>query len=547
MPLEAIGPMMRRAVEGEYAVGYFESWNLESLQGVVDAAEETRSPIILGFNGDFLSRPTRQATERLDVVRGAGTGGGRVGLGPLRLDLQRVPARRLGSRGDRRGLQPGHAGRSGGAARGLCRAASRDSRGWRMRGASPSRASSASSRAARVGRTAARRLVPPTRRRRPTFVAATGVDLLAVSVGNVHIMTRGQSGPGPGPARRDPPARRRSRWSSTAARGSPPTPCARPSRWAWPRSTSGPTSSSDTSTRSARRSAAMSPTRIACWASAVRRMSWSPAACAVRDAVLERIGLLGCCGKAVESRSVSRDCCNSAMPRVMMDVVMRMPDLATVDDTVTLVRWLAEVGQLVRRGEPLLEVETDKAILVVESAVAGTLQAIAVPAGAEVATGQLDRDVRRRREGGSAVGRDSGHRRRRRADRRRGRGRLRAARSWRPPAARAAIRGAVERGSRVRSSRGTARRGDRPRRRPTRSRIAGLLARVPAGPLPADGLDPRVRGGGEVPVPRGVDARHDPPVPGPGGDGRGRLRGPGGRATSSRPRSAAMAMPWPRG
>ena len=65
MPLEAIGPMMRRALEGGYAVGYFESWNLESLQGVIDAAEETRSPVILGFNGDFLSRSTRLATERL--------------------------------------------------------------------------------------------------------------------------------------------------------------------------------------------------------------------------------------------------------------------------------------------------------------------------------------------------------------------------------------------------------------------------------------------------------------------------------------------------
>ncbi len=39
MPLQAIGPMMRRASERGYAVGYFESWNLESLQGVVDAAE----------------------------------------------------------------------------------------------------------------------------------------------------------------------------------------------------------------------------------------------------------------------------------------------------------------------------------------------------------------------------------------------------------------------------------------------------------------------------------------------------------------------------
>jgi TPP-dependent pyruvate/acetoin dehydrogenase alpha subunit len=71
-----------------------------------------------------------------------------------------------------------------------------------------------------------------------------------------------------------------------------------------------------------------------------------------------------------------------------MDVVMRMPDLSTVDDTVKLVRWLAEVGQEVRRGDPLLEVETDKAILVVESAVTGRLRDVTVSAGAEVAPGQ---------------------------------------------------------------------------------------------------------------------------------------------------------------
>ena len=71
-----------------------------------------------------------------------------------------------------------------------------------------------------------------------------------------------------------------------------------------------------------------------------------------------------------------------------MDVVMRMPDLSTVDDTVKVLRWLAEVGQVVRRGEPLLEVETDKAILVVESALSGTLRVVTVAAGAEVAPGQ---------------------------------------------------------------------------------------------------------------------------------------------------------------
>ncbi len=65
MPLESISSLLERAIRGGYAVGYFESWNLESLQAVIDAAEQTRSPIIVGFNGGFLSGPDRLAGERL--------------------------------------------------------------------------------------------------------------------------------------------------------------------------------------------------------------------------------------------------------------------------------------------------------------------------------------------------------------------------------------------------------------------------------------------------------------------------------------------------
>ena len=84
-----------------------------------------------------------------------------------------------------------------------------------------------------------------------------------------------------------------------------------------------------------------------------------------------------------------------------MDVVMRLPDVATVDDTVTLVKWLVEVGRSVRRGDPLLEVETDKAILVVESPISGTLNAVSVePGRGGHRTGH--RDIRRR--GGTSAG-----------------------------------------------------------------------------------------------------------------------------------------------
>jgi ketose-bisphosphate aldolase len=65
MPLRPIHDLVCHAREHTYALGYFESWNFESLQGVLDAAEETRSPIIIGFNGEFISRPGRKITERL--------------------------------------------------------------------------------------------------------------------------------------------------------------------------------------------------------------------------------------------------------------------------------------------------------------------------------------------------------------------------------------------------------------------------------------------------------------------------------------------------
>ncbi len=72
MPLESIDCLLDRCREGRFAIGYFESWNLESLQGVIDAAEQTRSPIILGFNGDFLCHSARQAPERLALYAALG-------------------------------------------------------------------------------------------------------------------------------------------------------------------------------------------------------------------------------------------------------------------------------------------------------------------------------------------------------------------------------------------------------------------------------------------------------------------------------------------
>lgn len=68
---------------------------------------------------------------------------------------------------------------------------------------------------------------------------------------------------------------------------------------------------------------------------------------------------------------------------------MKMPDLATTGSAITLLRWLVQPGQTVQRGQPLAEVETEKATSNLESIVTGVLKEARVPAGAQVSVGQV--------------------------------------------------------------------------------------------------------------------------------------------------------------
>ena len=72
MSLEPIGDLMGHARRKGYAVGYFESWSIDSLYGVIDAAEKASSPVIIGFNGEFLSHPGRKVEERLSLYGALG-------------------------------------------------------------------------------------------------------------------------------------------------------------------------------------------------------------------------------------------------------------------------------------------------------------------------------------------------------------------------------------------------------------------------------------------------------------------------------------------
>jgi fructose/tagatose bisphosphate aldolase len=56
---------MTDARRGRYAVGYFESWNLDSIMAVADAAERMRAPVVLGVSGIYLPHPQRKVRDPL--------------------------------------------------------------------------------------------------------------------------------------------------------------------------------------------------------------------------------------------------------------------------------------------------------------------------------------------------------------------------------------------------------------------------------------------------------------------------------------------------
>jgi pyruvate dehydrogenase E2 component (dihydrolipoyllysine-residue acetyltransferase) len=65
-----------------------------------------------------------------------------------------------------------------------------------------------------------------------------------------------------------------------------------------------------------------------------------------------------------------------------------MPALEMAQETGKLVAWRKKEGDRVSKGEPLLEVETDKAVLEVEAPADGILAGITAAAGADIPVGQ---------------------------------------------------------------------------------------------------------------------------------------------------------------
>ena len=71
-----------------------------------------------------------------------------------------------------------------------------------------------------------------------------------------------------------------------------------------------------------------------------------------------------------------------------MAISVVMPALEMAQETGKLVSWLRKEGDSIAKGEPLIEIETDKAVMEIESPGDGILAGIKVQAGEEVPVGQ---------------------------------------------------------------------------------------------------------------------------------------------------------------
>src|ERR671931_35115 len=65
-----------------------------------------------------------------------------------------------------------------------------------------------------------------------------------------------------------------------------------------------------------------------------------------------------------------------------------MPALGMSQDTGRLLTWFKREGEAVTQGEPLMEIETDKAVTEVEAPASGVLAGISAQVGDDVPVGQ---------------------------------------------------------------------------------------------------------------------------------------------------------------
>ena len=66
-----------------------------------------------------------------------------------------------------------------------------------------------------------------------------------------------------------------------------------------------------------------------------------------------------------------------------------MPALEMAQDSGKLIRWLKSEGEFVSKGEPLMEIETDKVTVEIEAPASGVLSGVVAHAGDTVPVGKV--------------------------------------------------------------------------------------------------------------------------------------------------------------
>jgi ketose-bisphosphate aldolase len=187
MPLVDMKTILAHARANGYAAGYFESWNLESLLAVKDAAESTGSPVIIGFNGKFLGNKARRVKENIHVYGALGRSVAEQSAVPMAFILNEADDPQLLLEGLRAGFNVIMHDHEGCSFEETVQINSRLVAAAHQAGASveaeigelPSGAGDG------TGGAGGRPTDPGEAER---FVERTGIDALAVAVGNIHIL-----------------------------------------------------------------------------------------------------------------------------------------------------------------------------------------------------------------------------------------------------------------------------------------------------------------------------------------------------------------------
>ena len=185
MPLMKLSELLNHAEENQYALGYFEAWDTYSFEAVLEAAEEENSPVVLGFGGTMMNQQwfAQYGIEPLGAYGRCAACKSKV---PVAFILNEVLELNHIAKGLKAGyntvmLDSCHLPFEQNAA--ITRKVVEMARPKNIE------VQAEFGRLPNFGESAAGTLTDP--ERAAEFVDETGVDFLAVSIGNVHLQTKG--------------------------------------------------------------------------------------------------------------------------------------------------------------------------------------------------------------------------------------------------------------------------------------------------------------------------------------------------------------------